>query len=343
MDYPYKGMCFLYHNKIFIVDKVNRTKLQMRDQSGKRFKVRVQAAIHFGIEVNKNDYDFSQCLTPMPLPNVSDELQQHERNEKNLRISTVPFINLHIASPIYRYAYLIEIARVFDKYGIDDSILSRIELSNHYRVGSRYFGRHYTKRMLSGVILPKWWKDILRIDQLIYHIPIKISLQPRDNEKQIFKTLDHELAHLVSTIIYGHIHHGPIFNKVLNEIFDYNISEVFDYANHLVAEESSQSKPELRPAAKIVMTKDKVGCKNEFRGFRKGTKLAHIWFLLHEGCNTKDDILNKLYMEFPDPNHYTNQIFDSNRKTLQVQLSHYKRGVYEWKLKIDHNGIYSIS
>lgn len=329
----YRGMYFRFKNKIYRIEKINRKNAVIEDSTSELYNLDIEAIVRYGEKVDSKKFAFAD--RPVNLSHISSTLKEHERNKDGLRVSTAKFVNFNNVN--YRYVFFIEAARIYDMYGIDDSILERIEISYKYR-SKQFNGRFYSRAVRRDIKLPTWWKVILRVDEeRINAIPTKITLHHDRAFNDRLRTFQHEIAHLVTCVLYGYRGHGALFKMIFNEIQDsYPESAVLAYAKELEAtQQIEQQKTKVRAIAAAKEpphSPKRIGGLGAFKGFRRGTKLSRIWQYLNEGCYTKNQILEKLNEEFGD-----------SKSTLQVQLSHYKRGKYEWKLEMNNEGILSLN
>jgi len=83
-------------------------------------------------------------------------------------------------------------------------------------------------------------------------------------------------------------------------------------------------------------TKIRVGARGEFPGFGKGTKLGNIYESLKSGKYDRASLEKHLVSLHP------NDEADATKRTIQVQLSHYRAGRHPWKLNVQKNGKMTI-
>jgi hypothetical protein len=74
--------------------------------------------------------------------------------------------------------------------------------------------------------------------------------------------------------------------------------------------------------------KVRVGQKGDFPGFGKGTKLGNIFESLKAGKYNRAALETRLVALHP------NDEAEATKRTIQVQLSHYRAGRHPWKLEV---------
>lgn len=82
--------------------------------------------------------------------------------------------------------------------------------------------------------------------------------------------------------------------------------------------------------------KVRVGARGDFPGFGKGTKLGNIFESLKAGKYDRASLEKHLVSLHP------NDEAEATKRTIQVQLSHYRAGRHPWKLNIQKNGKLTI-